>query len=82
MEERRKAKRMDLQSTITVKRIDNGKDEEVSIDIKDLSKSGMGFNCKQELEEGAIYQSSIVIWTQEVIPALLKIVRKLDRGEV
>ena len=38
MEERRKAKRMDLQSTITVKRIDNGKDEEVSIDIKDLSK--------------------------------------------
>ena len=61
MEERRKAKRMDLQSTITVKRI--------------------GFNCKQELEEGAIYQSSIVIWTQEVIPALLKIVRKLDRGE-
>ena len=81
MEERRKAKRMDLQSTITVKRIDNGKDEEVSIDIKDLSKSGMGFNCKQELEEGAIYQSSIVIWTQEVIPALLKIVRKLDRGE-
>ena len=38
MEERRKAKRMDLHSTITVKRIDNGKDEEVSIDIKDLSK--------------------------------------------
>lgn len=81
MEERRRAKRMDLESTITVKRIDNGMDEEISIDIKDLSKSGIGFDCKHELEEGAIYQSSIVIWTQEVIPALLKIVRKLNRGE-
>ena len=39
MEERRKAKRMDLQSTITVKRIDNGKDEEVSIDIQEIGRA-------------------------------------------
>lgn len=81
MEERRKARRMKLESTITVKRIDSGMDEEITIEIKDLSKSGIGFFCTETLEVGSIYQSSIIIWTKEVIPVLLKIVRELDQEE-
>lgn len=81
MEERRKARRMKLESTITVRRIDSGIDEEVTIEIKDISKSGVGFFCTEMLEVGSIYQSSIIIWTKEIIPVLLKIVREVDHGE-
>lgn len=81
MEERRKARRMKLESTITVKRIDSGMEKEVTIDIKDLSKSGIGFYCSEQLEVGAIYQSSVIIWTKEIIPALLKIVRKVEEED-
>ena len=78
MEERRRARRMRLESTITVRRIDSGIDEEVTIEIKDISKSGIGFFCTEILEVGSIYQSSIIIWTKEIIPVLLKIVREVD----
>jgi len=70
MEERRKARRMKLESTITVRRIDSGIDEEVTIVF-----------CTEMLEVGSIYQSSIIIWTKEIIPVLLKIVREVDHGE-
>ena len=79
MEERRRARRMRLESTITVRRIDSGIDEEVTIEIKDISKSGIGFFCTEILEVGSIYQSSIIIWTKEIIPVLLKIVREVER---
>lgn len=77
----RRARRIDLQSTIVVKRIDKGMDEEVVIDIHDLSKTGVGFTCDKELELDAVYESSITIWTKEVIHTLLRIVRKTDEGE-
>ncbi len=51
MEERRRARRMRLESTITVRRIDSGIDEEVTIEIKDISKSGIGFFCTEILED-------------------------------
>ena len=79
MEERRRARRMKMESTLIVKRIDSGMDAEVTIDIKDLSKSGIGFYCKEVLEVGSIYQSSIRIWTKEIIPVLLKVVRKVEK---
>lgn len=81
MEERRRARRMKLESTITVRRIDSGMDEEIMIEIRDLSKSGIGFLCTEVLDVGSIYQSSIIIWTKEVIPVLLKIVREKDEGD-
>lgn len=77
----RRARRIDLKSTIVVKRIDNGIEEEVTIDIHDMSKSGIGFTCDKELEMDAVYESYITIWTKEVIHALLRIVRKTDDGE-
>lgn len=81
MEERRKSMRMGLESTIIVKRIDDGRSENVTIEIQDISKTGVGFLCREELEMGAIYESHITIWTKEVIHTLLKIVREGKHGD-
>lgn len=79
--EERRARRIDLESTLMVKRIDNGMDEDITISIQDISKSGIGFVCKEELELDAVYESYITIWTKEVIHTLLKIVRKVEKEE-
>lgn len=79
MEERRKSRRMGLESTIIVERIDSGKSDEITIEIQDLSKTGIGFLCTEVLEMGAIYKSCITIWTREVIFVLLKIVREVKQ---
>lgn len=75
MEERRKHKRTKLQSTIVLKQISNGADEEVDIDIVDVSKSGVGFNCDRVLSIGAVYEAYLTIWTREVLHAILEIIR-------
>ena len=55
MAERRKNNRRELVSTLAVKRI-GGVDvnENLEIDITDLSKTGIGFTCKSALEIGAV----------------------------
>lgn len=73
--ERRKAKRMQMDSKLVIKRLDGGSSEEVSIEIVDVSKSGVGFCCKSPLLIGAVYESFLTIWTKEVIHAFLQIVR-------
>lgn len=75
MEERRKSKRSQLTSTLLMKRLDSGKTEEVDIDVVDVSKSGVGFTCKEPLMIGAIYEAYLTIWTKEVLHAVLEIVR-------
>lgn len=75
MEERRKANRRELVSKLVVKRLDGGIKEEVEIEILDVSKSGIGFHCKELLGIGAVYEAFLRIWTQEVIHAFLEIVR-------
>ncbi len=76
MEERRKSNRRELRSTILVKRLDNpAMNEEVEIDIVDVSKTGVGFTCNKALEIGAVYEAYLRIWTQEVLHAFLEIVR-------
>ncbi len=79
MEEKRKSRRMDLESHIVIKRIDNGIEDYVKIGIQDLSRSGVGFFSSEDLELDAVYESHITIWTKEVIHVLLKIARKLEQ---
>lgn len=74
--EDRGARRIDLESHIVIKRIDNGIEDYVKIGIQDLSKTGVGFASKEDLELDTVYESNITIWTKEVIHVLLKIVRK------
>ena len=43
--------------------------------IIDVSPNGVGFLCKEVLSIGAVYESKLRIWTQEVLHAFLQIVR-------
>ena len=65
MEERRKNKRMELESKLLIKRMDNSElSEEVNITVTDVSKTGIGFLCDAGLEVGAVYESFLTIWTK------------------
>ncbi len=78
MEEKRKHKRLDLDVTVELERLD--KDgvttlKYVHVDITDLSRSGIGFRSSQSLEVGTYYDTKLTIWTKEVIDAVIEIVR-------
>lgn len=82
MEERRKNKRLELDSKLLVKRLDQeGKAEEVNIVITDVSKSGVGFACSELLNIGAVYESYLMIWTKEVLHTFLQIVRIVKKED-
>lgn len=76
MDDRRRNRRIELESKLVIKRLD-GSDlsQEVSIDILDVSKTGVGFSCKTPLEIGAVYEAYLTIWTKETIHSFIEIVR-------
>ena len=80
-DERRKSKRTELASRLMIKRLDGNTAEELSIEITDVSKSGIGFTCDIPLTIGAVYESFLTIWTKEVIHAFLQIVRIELKGD-
>lgn len=80
MEEKRKSKRTELLSKIIMKRLDGSKVEEATIDITDVSKTGVGFSSSKVLTIGAVYEAYLTIWTKEVIHAFLEIVRIEKNG--
>lgn len=75
MEERRRSNRRELKSDLVVKRLNGGGEEEIEIEVTDVSKTGVGFICSKPLEIGAVYESHLRIWTHEVLHAFLEIVR-------
>lgn len=75
MEERRKSKRTVLKSKLLAKRLDSDTNEDIEVDILNVSKTGIGFNCAEILEIGAVYEAYLTIWTKEVIHAFIEIVR-------
>lgn len=81
MEERRKNARLELESRLIIKRLDLNSEEEISIDVIDVSKTGVGFNCTTPLTIGAVYEAFLTIWTKEVIHAFIEVVRIEKVGE-
>lgn len=75
MEERRRNKRTDMESTLLIKRLDGNDRTEVDIEVQDVSKTGVGFIAKQPLQIGEVYEAYLTIWTKEVLHAFLQIVR-------
>ena len=75
MEERRKSKRMDLEAKLMVKRLDSTEKHAVVITISDVSRTGVGFSCPDQLDIRAVYECYLTIWTKEVIHVFLQIVR-------
>lgn len=81
--ERRKNKRMYLESRLVIKRLDSKEEpEEVAIELVDVSKTGIGFNCTVPLQIGAVYEAYLTLWTKEVIHAFIEIVRIVKRDEI
>lgn len=74
-QERRKTRRSDLESKLVMKRLDGNTGHEVTIQISDVSKTGIGFECTEPLQIGEVYEAYLTIWTKEVIHAFLQIVR-------
>lgn len=75
MNERRKTKRTGFTSHLEIKRLNGEGVDEVSIEILDISKTGIGFTCTEPLGIAAIYEGYLTIWTKEVLHAFLEIVR-------
>ena len=75
MEEKRRSLRTELKAELLMNRLDKEMDELVTIEVCDVSKTGMGFFCAEELEMGSVYECFLTIWTKEVIHAFVEIVR-------
>ena len=82
MEEKRHAKRMDLECKLLLKRLDtvDGNAKEVSVAVKDVSKTGIGFSCEEQLSMGAVYECLLKIWTGETLHTFVEIIRIVPKG--
>ena len=82
MEEKRKNKRTDLKVTAELSVISTtGETKVVEADIMDLSPTGIGFTCNDQLEIGEVYKTKIKTWTAATLSAILKIVRRTMNGD-
>lgn len=84
MEEKRRDKRLDLDVNVQLERLD----EEgvttlkyVHVDVKNISRGGIGFSCSKELAIGTYYDTKIQIWTKEIVDAVIEIVRREQDGD-
>lgn len=86
MDEKRNSRRLDLDVTVELERIDDTHGvttlKLIHVDIIDLSKSGIGFVAKQKLEIGSFYNTKLQIWTKETIEAVIEIVRCVEKDGV
>ena len=78
-EERRRSKRLPLQVDLKLEELEI--DEIVTVkylnvEVTDLSRSGIGFRSKKDLEVGKYFDTKLQIWTKEVIECVIEIVRK------
>ena len=84
MEEKRNGRRLELDVTIELSRIEDEEDittvKMARVSVVDLSRSGIGFTSKQELKVGSFYNTKIQIWTKDIIEAIIKIVRRKDEN--
>lgn len=84
MEEKRRNKRLELESQIILKRLDEqvGSEEtKLNINIKDVSKTGIGFTCDYALNIGSVYECVLTLWTKEKIHAFVEIVRIIKKDD-
>lgn len=82
MEEKRKHKRLDLDVNVQLERLDEDGVttlKYVHVDVTDISRSGLGFRAKKDLELHTYYDTKIQIWTKEVVDAVVEIVRKVEK---
>ena len=74
--EKRKAKRMELEAGLVLKRLDGTGGSGINVTVTDLSRLGIGFSTSEELDLNSYFNGDLKIWTKEVFPVNFKIVRK------
>lgn len=85
MEEKRKYERLPIDVKVELERIDQGDTTTVkylSVDVTDISKTGIGFTSKTELKKDSVLKANVIIWTKEVLPTIFKIVRVSNDGDI
>ncbi|WP_026651791.1 PilZ domain-containing protein [Butyrivibrio proteoclasticus] len=82
MEEKRRAKRLDLAGEILIKELGSSEQKAVDIKITDASTSGIGFSTEKQLTIGDNYESNLTLWNKEVIHVFIQIVRAVKEGDV
>ena len=79
MNEKRNSRRLDLDVTVELERIDDNSEvttiKLVNADVTDLSRSGIGFTSKEKLDLDSFYNTKLQIWTRETLDAVVEIVR-------
>ena len=78
MEEKRRYKRLDLNVSVQLERLDEDEMttlKYIHVDVTDISRSGIGFCAKKKLEVGSYYDAKIEIWTKEIVDAVIEIIR-------
>ncbi len=75
MEEKRRSTRLVLNAHLVMKRIGDDVQENVPIDVIDLSQNGVGFSCNTPLTMNAVYEMDLTIWTKDVIHTFINITR-------
>ena len=84
MEEKRRHKRLDIDVSVQLERLDEDGVTTLKychVDVTDISRSGIGFNAKEPLDIQTYYDTKIQIWTKEVVDAVVEIVRRTDSEE-
>lgn len=84
MEEKRRHKRLDLDVSVELERLDEDGVTTLKymhVDVTDISRSGIGFKSKKKLEDGPYYDIKIQIWTKEIVNAVIQIVRCVEEGD-
>ena len=82
MNERRKTKRSELSSRLIIKQLDGKGENEIAIEVEDVSKTGIGFTSTESLGIGAVYEGYLTIWTKEVLHAFIEIVRIEKKDDI
>ena len=81
MEEKRKAKRLELSGVLLMNELGGNNKESVDINIVDASTLGLGFTTSKQLMIGDNYEANLTIWTKEVIHVFLQIVRAIKQED-
>jgi hypothetical protein len=80
MEERRRHKRLPLEVTVELERLEQDSivtAKYVTVEVFDLSKSGIGFISPEKMELRSYFDAKIKIWTGETLEVIINTVREL-----
>lgn len=86
MEEKRKAKRMEMDAVLKLNQLKTKKDisdlskDEFSVNVLNVSTGGIAFKSKEELRLNTYYDLHLVLWTKSAFDTVIEIVRMENMG--